>query len=135
MKLAIVGNRAADGSTARELVRFALEEFKPSLVISGGAEGADTIAVEEADARDIATQVYRPRTQAWRDGYMPRNKLIAEACDVLVCITSPLSRTRGAQWTAGYARRIGRPVFEVSVRDVGIVRGYGYRRATGRDGR
>jgi predicted Rossmann fold nucleotide-binding protein DprA/Smf involved in DNA uptake len=115
MRLAIVGSTQANGADARRAVREVLDRYNPDVIVSGGAEGADTIAAEEAAARGIAVQIFRPKVMRWRDGFMPRNKLIAENCDALVRIVSPRSRTYGSGWTRDYAKKIGKPTEEIKL--------------------
>lgn len=115
LRLAIVGSTLANGAETRAIVRSVLDRYKPDVVVSGGADGADTIAEEEASARGITCNIFRPKVNRWRDGFMPRNKLIAENCDALVRIVCPFSRTYGSGWTRDYAKQLGKPTEEISL--------------------
>ena len=111
-KLAIVGSTRLNGAMTREIIREVLTVVAPSVVISGGADGVDTLAQEEAAARGIATDIKRPKVNRWRDGFMPRNLLIAGSCDALVRIGLRVSETYGSGWTRDRAREMGKPTAE-----------------------
>ena len=116
MKLAIVGSTSLkDNEEAVRLIKEVFDSFAPSLVISGGAEGIDTMAKEEAERHGIETLIFKPKHQRWRDGFMPRNLLIAQACDVLVRIVATNSTTYGSGWTRDRAAGMGKQVFEYVV--------------------
>ena len=109
MKLAIVGSTLlTDNPEAIEIIEDVLDKYKPTIVISGGAEGIDIMAEEAAIRRGIETKIFLPKVARWRDGYMPRNLLIAEECDILVRIASAKSKTYGSGWTRDRARVMGK---------------------------
>ena len=113
MKLAIVGTRhTPDPRLAAAVVEAAIVGFRPEVVISGGADGIDSLAAESAVAHGIAFEEYLPRYPRWEpEGYKARNQRIAQDCDVLVCIRSRTAKTFGSSWTANEADRIGRTVY------------------------
>jgi len=116
MKLAIVGSIDLKGNEeAARIIEEMLDSFAPSLVISGGAVGIDTMAEQAAKCRNIETSIYHPKTDRWRDGFMPRNLLIAQACDVLVRIVASNSVTYGSGWTRDRAAGMGKQTFEYVV--------------------
>ena len=84
-------------------------------MVSGGAPGIDTLAVEIACAMGIATKVHQPKVQRWADGFKPRNIEIARECDKLVRIVRKQSATYGSGWTRDYAAGIGKPTQEYEV--------------------
>jgi len=117
MKLAIVGSVTLAGcDAARSLIREVLERYHPDLVISGGAAGIDTMARMEAEAMGIAVQEFLPARPRWGDGYRPRNLKIAGACDVLIRIVDPDSKTYGSGWTRDRAVEMGKLTEEFEVR-------------------
>ena len=90
---------------------------KGGFVVSGGAEGIDTIAREQAAALFGWTQdngkfvEHLPRHRRWKpDGFEARNRLIAADCTHLARIYRPDSATYGSGWTADLAERLGRDV-------------------------
>lgn len=117
MKLAIVGSvdlTDKQREDAAFLITCILLGYNPSLVISGGAAGIDTMAVAAADKWGTETREIRPDVNQWDPpgdrGFKVRNIEIAEACDELVAIRSLQSKTYGSGWTADYAEKIGRKV-------------------------
>lgn len=117
MKLAIVGSVSLAGSPrAMAAVDEILDRYKPTLVVSGGAIGVDTMAVARAAERRIKTKIFLPKVARWHDGFKPRNIQIAEACDALVRIYDPASKTYGSGWTRDYARKLGKPTEEIAIR-------------------
>ncbi len=118
MKLAIVGSHKhinhLSKAMAQGIIEVALAIHQPIRVISGGADGIDTLAKEVATDRGIPVDEYKPEKPKWY-WYKKRNKRIAEECDVLVCIRHSKSRTHGSQWTADYAESLGKKVFRFEI--------------------
>lgn len=114
MKLAIVGSRSLEGNAeAERLIGELLDTCNATLLVSGGAIGIDRMAERIAKARGIPTLILKPATNRWApNGFMERNKRIAEECDYLVCIMGVPVTSHGSAWTADYARSIKRPVEE-----------------------
>jgi predicted Rossmann fold nucleotide-binding protein DprA/Smf involved in DNA uptake len=113
VRLAIVGSRCLEGCPeARDLVRQVIVARQPTVVVSGGAEGVDTMAAEEARAAGVDVIELAPTVRAWDGpgGFKERNMLLARNCDELVCIEGTCTTTRGAIWTARHARRLGKDV-------------------------
>lgn len=72
-------------------------------VVSGGADGTDTLAEVAAEILGYPTKIFLPDNRRWEpDGFKARNILIAEKSDVLYCIRSRQSQTYGSGWTADY---------------------------------
>jgi len=132
MKLAIVGSQYLTPKqevSVDFLVMLTLNFFadrypqnklsNPSglVFVSGGCEGVDTIAESWADELGIPKDIKLPLKNTWdgEGGFKWRNKLIAEACDFLVCIRSNTSKTYGSGWTADEAERLGKTVRRVYV--------------------
>lgn len=108
LKVAVVGSR---GFRDARLVDRKLSEMKPSMVISGGAKGADHLGETWARRNGIETLIFHPDRKKYKHPYHHRNRLIAEACDVLVAFWD--GRSSGTRYTIEYARRIGKPVIIV----------------------
>lgn len=101
---------------AADLVRAAIRQLVPDLLISGGAEGGDSI-FEQAGAEFGYTRAnglfiaHLPQNRRWKpDGYQARNLLIAGDCTHLIAARCHTSRTYGSGWTADYAEQNGRVV-------------------------
>lgn len=53
------------------------KQKKAMIVVSGGARGVDSFAVEIAEGLNIPTVVFNPEEQSWSKGFKARNHLIA----------------------------------------------------------
>ena len=110
MKLAIVGSRDLGGNVeARQLIDAAIDRFKPTEVVSGGAVGIDTMAREAASAKGIKVTEFKPAAQRWDGpgGFKERNGQIADYCDALVRIVSSKVKTYGSGYTRDRAKERG----------------------------
>ena len=135
--LAIVGSRDVPDYQSSSLVKQAILEHKPKLVVSGGAHGVDSIAVVVARSLGIPTIEFLPEMSTWDHqglikeaieifdengitikipgGFKQRNMKVAEMCDCLVRISSATTKTYGSGWTADYAERLGKRVHRHTV--------------------
>jgi hypothetical protein len=128
--LAIVGATELQADQrAVNLIENAIERYGPSLVISGGAPGIDTMSIEAADRRGIPWREYLPDVKSWEGkwfddgdqgshwlkGFKDRNLEIAEACTHLVRIAFKKSKTYGSGFTRDAAARLGKPVEEFCI--------------------
>lgn len=114
MRLAIVGSRkfekdAAAKDWAARYIQWVLTEYKPEVVISGGAIGIDQLAATMAAFEGIEVKEHLPKVKSWV-GYKARDILIAEDCTHLLAIIHPASTTYGAGWTADHAEKLGKKV-------------------------
>ena len=109
MKLLIVGSRGISS--------FALEKYVPdevALIISGGAGGVDTLAEEYADKHRISKLILRPEYEKYGKGApLKRNEVMVDMADAVLVIWDGASR--GALYTANYAKKKGKPVTLVTV--------------------
>lgn len=118
MNLAIVGSRKFKkwyGLDAAEgIIRGVLGHYQPKTVISGGAEGIDTMAADIAGEMGMLVMVFKPENNRWEpNGYKDRNMQIAGSCDSLLAIRCSESSSYGSGWTADYAEKIGKTVERV----------------------
>ena len=86
MRLAVIGSR--DFKDFDLLVK-SIEEFcaedPPTLIVSGGAKGADSLAERYAGERGIETQIFLPDWQKFgRSAGFRRNQDIVDSSDVCI---------------------------------------------------
>ena len=91
--IGIVGSSKA--TTTQEVVDVVcniLDRYnkKDTVIVSGGANGIDRIAIDIASALGYDTIEYLPKGIGWYY-YKPRNILIANKCDKVYSIALPLS--------------------------------------------
>lgn len=113
MRVAIVGSR--NYKNYQEFLTL-LDEPKivPTHIVSGGAEGADTMAAKFARGAAIPITIYFPNwTKHGKPAGMIRNKQIIDDCEVLIAFPSP--KSVGTRNTISLAEAKGIPthVFEV----------------------
>lgn len=104
MKLLIVGSRS--------ITNFDISPYIPAeteLIISGGADGTDTLAEKYADKRKISKLILRPQYKLYRRGApLKRNDRMVELCDKALVFWDGVSR--GTKHTIDYAQNLGKPV-------------------------
>ena len=111
MKLAIVGSRTFKKyNTLCWFITRHIDLPKISLVISGGAQGADTLAERYAKENNIPVKVIRPN---WKKhgkaaGFI-RNKDIVKECDILVAFWD--GKSRGTKHSIDLAEKYKKPYF------------------------
>jgi hypothetical protein len=94
---------------AELIIEADLWHWYPDLVISGGADGIDTVADITATGLNFPFELYLPEKPNWTY-YQLRDAQMAIRCDALVCIRSIQSKTYGSGWTADFAESMGKPV-------------------------
>lgn len=107
MKLAVIGSREF-GSLKLMEQELELYLLTTTLLISGGARGADRLAETWAKKHGIEKKIFYPNHKEHRDPYHHRNRLIAEACDEMVAFWDGVST--GTAYTIDYADGIGKDV-------------------------
>jgi hypothetical protein len=112
--LAIVGSTKlspAQEVKVNSLIEEAIEKYHPFAIISGGADGVDSLAEWVAQRHELPCIVCKPAKQSWLF-FRPRNLLIAEICTRLVRIVRADSTTYGSGWTRDRAAEMGKPTEE-----------------------
>ncbi len=98
IKLLIVGSRS--------IKSFDLSAYVPpetDLIISGGANGIDTIAEEYADKHRISKLILRPRYDLYgRAAPLKRNETMVDLADSVLVIWDGISN--GTKYTAEFAK-------------------------------
>ncbi len=109
MKLLIAGSRS--------ITDFDISEYIPSdtsLIISGGANGVDTLAEEYADKKRISKLILRPRYDLYRRAApLKRNDEMVELCDKVLIFWDGVSK--GTKHTIDYANKIGKPIEIITI--------------------
>ena len=107
MKLLIVGSRS--------IQNFDFSPYVPegvTLVISGGANGVDTLAEKYADKNRISKMILRPDYARYGKGApLKRNEEMVKLADAVLVIWDGVSR--GTKFTADYAEKQGKRVILV----------------------
>ena len=106
MRVAIVGSREfTDGP----LMRSMMEDFpKDTVIVSGGAKGADTLAVNIAQDLGLETKVWLPDWDRYgqKAGFL-RNRQIVADCDRVIAFFGPKGITPGTKHTITVAMDMG----------------------------
>ena len=104
MKLLIVGSRS--------IREFDLSPHVPKgveVIISGGANGVDTLAEEYADENRISKMILRPDYARYgRGAPLKRNEEMVNMADAVLVIWDGISR--GTKYTVDYAEKQGKRV-------------------------
>lgn len=104
MKVLIVGSRSISD--------FDITPYIPcetDLIISGGANGIDTLAEQYADKHRISKLILRPRYDLYsRAAPLKRNDEMVELCDKVIVFWDGVSK--GTKHTINYANKIGKPI-------------------------
>ena len=109
MKLLIVGSRS--------IKDFDLEKYVPEeteMIITGGADGIDTLAEKYADKKRLSKLVMRPQYHLYGKGApLKRNEKMLELCDAVLVVWDGSSK--GTKYTLNYAEKIGKKVILITV--------------------
>lgn len=107
MKLAVVGSQSFDDY---EYLKKMLQYHPCTMIVSGGAKGADTLAVKYAAENNIPKKEFLPN---WNlDGKSAgaiRNKLIVDLCDELVAFWN--KKSPGTRISIRFAEDANKPVY------------------------
>lgn len=109
MKLLIAGSRSIKDLDISPYIPTDTE-----LIISGGANGVDTLAEEYADKKRISKLILRPRYDLYRRAApIKRNDEMVELCDKVLIFWDGVSK--GTKHTIDYANKIGKPIEIITV--------------------
>ena len=104
MKLLVVGSRS--------ITEFDLSphvQAEVDTVISGGANGIDSIAEQYADSHRLSKYILRPRYDLYgRAAPLKRNEQMVDMADAVLVIWDGFSK--GTQYTIKHAKKIGKPI-------------------------
>ncbi len=103
MKLLIAGSRS--------IKDFDLSGYVPSevdLIISGGADGVDSLAEEYADRYRISKLILRPKYDKYgKSAPLKRNEVMVDIADVVLIIWD--GKSKGTMHTVKYAQSKNKP--------------------------
>jgi len=89
MKVAVIGSR---GFNNYELIKETLSSLDITLVVSGGAMGADTLGERYARENSIPTKIFKPDWTKGRGAGFLRNTDIINEADTVVAFWDGKSR-------------------------------------------
>jgi len=130
MKIGIVGSRRRDSEADKAILReylkaelvLMLARNEPIILISGGCNaGGDRFAEELSKELGLTIKIFYPDKSGlpvnpsyWDHVKMfyARNTLIAEACDVLVCLRAS-DKKGGTENTRSTAKKLGKLVVDL----------------------
>lgn len=99
MKMLIVGSRS--------ITDFDLSAYIPKevdTIISGGADGVDSLAEQYADTHRLSKYILRPRYDLYgRAAPIKRNEQMVDISDAVLVIWD--GRSKGTQYTLKYAKK------------------------------
>jgi hypothetical protein len=110
MKVAIIGSR---GFTDYELIKKTLKPLGITLIISGGAAGADTLGEKYANENGIETLIFKPdwKTHGKIAGFL-RNTQIVEASELVIGFWDGTSK--GTKDSLDKANKLGKKVLIIN---------------------
>lgn len=107
MRLAIIGSRNFDDA---ELLENTLEPYrkKVTLVVSGGARGADSLGEEWAEAYGIKTLIFKADWSKGKGAGFLRNIDIIANCDAVIAFWD--GRSPGTAHSVQLAKNVNKPL-------------------------
>ena len=104
MKLLIVGSR---GIKSFDLSPYVTEDI--DTIISGGADGIDSLAEQYADKHRLSKYILRPSYKVYgRYAPLKRNEKMVEMADSVLIIWDGCSK--GTKYTLEYAKKANKPI-------------------------
>ena len=107
--LAIIGSR-----TCPPIDISTYLSFTPDTIVSGGAMGVDTYAIEFAKKKGLKLIEFFPNYEKYgKCAPLERNKLIVDTCDCVLAFWD--GKSRGTKFTLEYAKEKGKPITIVKI--------------------
>lgn len=104
MKLLIAGSRSITDFNLSPYISADVDT-----IISGGANGIDSLAEQYADLHRLSKYIVRPRYNLYgRGAPLKRNELMVDLADAVLIVWD--SRSKGTQYTLKYAKKKNKPV-------------------------
>ena len=109
MKLLIVGSRSIKNFDFSPYVSGEVDT-----IISGGADGVDTLAEQLADKLRISKYIMRPRYDIYgRAAPIKRNEKMVEFADDILVVWD--GRSKGTEYTVRFAKKANKPITIITV--------------------
>ena len=109
MKLLIVGSRSITGFDLSPYITIDVDT-----IISGGADGIDSLAEQYADMHRISKYILRPRYDLYgRAAPIKRNEQMVDIADAVLVIWD--GQSKGARYTLKYAQKKNKPTTLVQI--------------------
>ena len=105
MKIGVIGSR---GFNDYELLSEILREFQPTMIVSGGAKGADKLAEKWATENNIPTNIFLPDWSKGKGAAAIRNKSIVNNSELIIAFWD--GESKGTNMTINIAERSNVPV-------------------------
>ena len=102
MKLLVVGSRCIKEFDLSPYIRTDVDT-----IISGGAEGIDSLAERYADLHRLSKYIIRPRYDLYgRAAPLKRNQKMVDMADTVLIVWD--GQSKGTQHTIEYAKKVGK---------------------------
>ena len=105
-------------SGSRSIKEYDLEKYIPdeiTMIITGGADGIDTLAEQYADQKRLSKLILRPQYELYgKFAPLKRNEKMVELCDMALIVWD--GRSRGTKYTLNYAEKLGKKVILIKER-------------------
>ena len=110
-KVAVVGGRDyEDYQTLCSVLDYYNDKYGISIIVSGGATGADTLAEKYAHSRQIDLHVFMAYWNKEGKRAGPRRNLrIVEYCDLMIAF--PTKDSKGTYNAISLAKKLNKPVY------------------------
>jgi hypothetical protein len=106
MKTAVIGSRTI---TSPKQVTDQIENLQITELISGGADGVDTIAEKWAKLAGIKTTIIKPDYERYgKQATLIRNKEIIDRADMVIAIWD--GKSKGTLHAIEYAKKTGKKI-------------------------
>ena len=110
MKVAVIGSRTFNDY---ELLRQTLSKLEITLVVSGGAKGADSLGEEYANANNIPTKIFLPDWDKYgKSAGMLRNSDIINEVEIVVAFWD--GESKGCKDAIAKANKLNKKVLIIS---------------------
>ena len=110
MKVAVIGSRTFNDY---ELLRQTLSKIEITLVVSGGAKGADSLGEEYANANNIPTKIFLPDWDKYgKSAGMLRNSDIINEAEIIVAFWD--GESKGCKDAIAKANKLNKKVLIIS---------------------
>ena len=109
VKLLVVGSRSIE--------KYDIGKHIPketTMIITGGADGVDTLAEKYADEKRISKLILRPRYELYgKSAPLKRNEEMVRLCDAALIIWDGSSR--GTLHTINFAQKLGKNIILINL--------------------